>query len=61
MVASAHLSSTYDHVHGVFLHPGQQGMAWHRQFTPGAAYTNKDAAHTQELATHYVHHRRSIR
>ena len=49
LVTSVHSSSTYDKLHGALLHPGQQGMAWHRQFTPGAAYTNKDAATPRPL------------
>ena len=49
LVTSVHSSSTYDKLHGALLHPGEQGMAWHRQFTPGAAYTNKDAATPRPL------------
>ena len=44
LVTSCKELSIYDHVHRVLGHPGEEGMAWHRQHTIGANYSNLDAS-----------------
>ena len=44
LVTSVKELSIYDHVHRVLGHPGEEGMAWHRQHTIGAHYSNLDAS-----------------
>ena len=55
MVISVKESSIYDHVHRVLGHPGEEGMAWHRQHTIGANYTSSDAATLRPICAACVH------
>ena len=55
MVISVKESSIYDHVHRVLGHPGEEGMAWHRQHTIGANYTSSDAATPRPICAACVH------
>jgi hypothetical protein len=42
-------TSLYDQVHHALGHPGEQGMAWHKKHTIGAAYTEEDATQARSL------------